>query len=158
MNDYRQLREYLAHASTAGVPSNVRSKFSNKTYNKVEGHGAPSNVGWKAAGSNALSGYKSKLDSAIKGMVTLGKEAKASWINFNSSARACNTKSRATMDALNNYNDIVRQARSIGNKASFLKANVDYQWVKLANGTTYIMVTSCTLTPTDTDPGNQEWS
>lgn len=157
MNDYRELREHLAHASTAGIPSNVRNKFSNKNYNKVEGHGVPSNVGWKAAGSNALSGYKSKLDSAIKGMVSLGKEANASWINFNASAKACDAKSRAVMDALNNYNEIVRQARSIGNKASFLKASVNWKSVTLSDGTVYVCITSCTLTPTDADPGNQNW-
>jgi len=157
MNDYREVREYLAHASTAGVPTNVIRKFSNKTYNKVEGNGAPSNVGWKAAGSNALSGYKSKLDSAVKGMVALGKEANASWINFNSSARACNAKSGAVIDALNNYNEIVRQARAVGNKASFLKASVNWKSVQLSDGTVYACITSCTLTPTDSDPGNQSW-
>lgn len=155
--DYLEIKKnFLSHAapkrSMAGMPSDVRKKgpaFS-KFYNTVDK--APSDVKWKATGSNALSGYANDLNKKMQTMVNTGKQAVAQYNSALANAKQSNATSARFMDSLNAYNNVVRQTRSIGNSAKFKSATVKWRDI---NGA--IAIYSCTLQDTDTDPGNQSW-
>lgn len=151
--DYLEIKKnFLSHASMAGMPSDVRKKGPafNKLYNKSDK--VPSNVSWKAAGSNALSGYANDLNKKMQTMVSSGKTAVSQYNSAVASAKQSNAASARFMDSLNNYNNVVRQARSIGNNALFKRATV--QWKKIDGN---YAIYKCDLVDTAEDPGNQEW-
>lgn len=155
--DYLEIRKnFLSHASMAGMPSNIRNtKAPRFTKEYIPSEKVPSNVGRLSAGANALTGYKNNLDKKMVTMVQSGQNAAKHFNEYQAEAKMSNAASARFMEALNDYNTVVRNVYAYaGNKAKFLKANIKWTKDELRN---LYMITSCTLVPTDTDPGNQSW-